>query len=113
MYFELLLYFESCLSQWTQGCDILRAALGTNYFQEGDQSKEERINRLYNDTKHLDTNRAKGKIVDEKATIWITNEGLEGCSGTALSFIELHDALLEIGRIADELSTLGMPKPSN
>jgi hypothetical protein len=110
LYFESLLYFETCLSQWTQGVDILRAALGANYFQKDDQSKEQRINRLYNDTKHLDEDRAKGEIVDEMATIWITNEGLEGCSGTPLSFVELHDALLEVGRIADELSTLGMTK---
>ncbi len=108
LYFESVLYFETCLSQWTQGADILRAATNTDYFQKGDQSKEARINALYNDIKHLEERRAKGKIADARAAIWITNDGLEGCSGATLSFIELHEALLEMGNLAHKVSTLGM-----
>jgi hypothetical protein len=107
-YFEAVLYFEICLAQWSQGADILRAALDINYFEKGDQSKEQRIKQLYNETKHLDEARAKGRIADARATIWITNDGLEGRCGAALSFGELHQALLEMGTLADKVSRLGM-----
>ncbi len=113
LYFEAVFYFEMCLSQWSQGANIMRAALDIDYFQKNDQSKEERINRLCNDAKHLDEDRAKGKIADARTTIWLTNDALEGVSGAAVSFIELHEALSEMGALAEKLASLGMTSPGS
>jgi hypothetical protein len=107
LYFESLMYFEMCLSQWTQAADILRSAIDIDYFTKDDGSKEQRINNLYNDSKHLDERRAKGKLMDAKATLWITNDGLEGCSGTVLSFVELHEVLSELRSLAEQVSSFG------
>jgi hypothetical protein len=106
LYFESVLYFETCLSQWSQAADILRAVFQIDYFKTGDNSKEQRINSLYNDTKHLDEKRALGEIADATPAIWITNDGLEGRSGV-LSFSELHEAVLEIGTLARKWCAFG------
>jgi hypothetical protein len=83
-------------------------ASGQTLFEKGDGSDSERLYTLYIDSKHADTMIDGGKIPTEAtATIWITNVGLES-NRAALSFDELREQLLGMGRLADRLlSTLG------
>jgi hypothetical protein len=106
-YFRALLNFETCLAQWCEGANVLKAAFNNKkYYDKGDQSKEERISCLYNDSKHADERIAHGQIPAEvMSPIWITNQGLES-SKAALSFDELRQLLLEMGDLAKKVSEL-------
>jgi hypothetical protein len=109
-YFRSLLNFEFCVSQWCEGFNLLRTATSENYFERNDGSREERIHSLYNSSsKHMDDRIAKGEIpASATATIWITNQGLEGTNEggneVALSFDELRILLLDMGQIAKRLA---------
>ena len=61
---------------------------------------------LYVDFEHMDRMIDGGKIPTEAtAAIWITNHGLESSRAT-LSFDELIEMLLNMGRLAERLSEL-------
>jgi hypothetical protein len=108
-YFRALLNFEVCISQCYQGYELLATALGEKLFAQNDKSEAERLQILYVDSKHMDRMIKRGKIPAEAtAAIWITNQGLES-SRAALSFEELVEMLLNMGRLAERLSTLEPP----
>jgi hypothetical protein len=108
-YFRALLNFEVCISQCYQGYELLTMALGEKFFERNDKSGAERLWMLYVDSKHMDQMIDGGKIPAEAtAAIWITNQGLES-SRAALSFEELVAMLLNMGRLAERLSTLEPP----
>jgi hypothetical protein len=108
-YFRALLNFEVCISQCYQGYELLATASGEKLFERDDESEAERLQILYVDSKHMDRMIDGGKIPDEAtAALWITNRGLESSRG-ALSFDEIVEMLLNMGRLADRLSTLEPP----
>lgn len=103
-YFKALLNFELCIAQCCQAYELLRTASGENTFEKGDCSKEERLNTLYNDSKHLDDRIDKGSIPTEATVpIWITNRGLES-AGAELSFSEILEILQHVSWLAERLS---------
>lgn len=105
-YFRALLNFEVCISQCYQGYELLATASGEKLFERNDGSEAERLHILYVDSKHMDRMIDGGKIPDEAtAAVWITNHGLESSRGS-LSFDELIEMLLNMGRLADRLSML-------
>jgi hypothetical protein len=105
-YFRALLYFEVCISHCYQGYELLRTATGKNFFEPNDGSGAYRLNLLYNDSKHMNERIERGELPTEAtAAIWITNQGLES-SRAALSFDELLEMLLQMGRLAEKLSKL-------
>ena len=105
-YFRALLNFEVCISQCYQGYELLATASGEKFFERNDGSEAERLQMLYVDSKHMDRMIDGGKIPTEAtAAVWITNHGLES-SNAALSFEELLEMLLNMGRLAERLSML-------
>lgn len=105
-YFRALVNFEVCISQCYQGYELLATASGEKFFGQNDGSEAERLHILYVDSKHMDRMIDGGKIPTEAtAAVWITNHGLES-SRAALSFDELLEMLLSMGRLAERLSTL-------
>lgn len=108
-YFRALLNFEVCISQCYQGYELLATASAEKFFERNDGSEAERLQMLYVDSKHMDHMIDGGKIPTEAtAAIWITNNGLES-SRAALSFDELLEMLLNMGRLAEQLSKLEPP----
>lgn len=108
-YFRALLNFEVCISQCYQGYELLATASEKKLFERNDGSEAERLQILYVDSKHMDRMIDGGKIPEEAtAAVWITNQGLES-SRAVLSFDELVEMLLNMGRLADRLSTLETP----
>lgn len=103
-YFRALLNFETFLAQVYQGYELLRTASGIKYFEKGDQSDGERLNKLYNDSKHMDRKIERGELPPRAtAGLWITNDGLE--SGQAkLSFVEIAEILSIMDKNAKKLS---------
>ncbi len=105
-YFRALLHFEVCISQSYQAFELLATASGLDVFDKDDGSKEERLYRLYIQSKDMGGMIQGGKIPTEAtAAIWITNHGIE-CNGTSLSFEELVSLLEWIAKMADRISKL-------
>jgi hypothetical protein len=108
-YFRALLNFEVCISQGYQGYqgyELLAMASGEKFFEPNDGSEAERLQILYVDSKHMDQMIDGSKIPSEAtAAVRITNRGLES-SRAALSFEELLEMLLNMGRLAERLATL-------
>jgi hypothetical protein len=102
-YFRSLLYFEVCISQCYQGLELLRKATDKDFFEPNDGSEAERLSFLYADSKHMDRLIKRGEIPAEATVaVWITNQGLESSRAT-LSFDELLEMLLQMGRLAEKL----------
>lgn len=92
-YFRALLNLEICVSQLYQGLDLIATASNKKVFDRSDGSKEERLNKIYNASKHMNERIEKGEMPEEATSaVWITNSGLE-CKDAALSFGELEDLL--------------------
>jgi hypothetical protein len=103
-YFRALAYFEMCISQSWQACELLRKATGADAFERGDQSVLERLYNIYNDLKHMEERIHEGKL-ENTASIWMTNMGLESTSvPSGLSFAELVYILQEMQRLAETLA---------
>ena len=77
-------------------------------FKPNDKSDMERLHSLYIDAKHMDRMIDGGKLPNAAtASIWITNQGLEGTKATSgLSFAELVEILMSMGHLAEKLSRL-------
>jgi hypothetical protein len=106
-YFRALLNFEVCIGQCYQGFELLERASGKRVFQKNDMSDGERLHDLYIASKHMDRMIAGNRLPTEAtAAIWITNVGLES-KQAKLTFDELFEILRSMGKLADEVSTLG------
>jgi hypothetical protein len=93
-YFRALLNFEVCISQCYQAYELLATASHKTVFDKNDKSKEERLGKLYVDSKHMDRMIDGGKLPTQAtAALWITNHNLES-SRAILSFDELVETLL-------------------
>jgi hypothetical protein len=105
-YFRDLLNFEVCIAQCYQGYELLATGSGEKLFERNDRSDGERLHYLYVDSKHMDRMIDGGKLPTEATVaVWITNHGLES-NRAALSFDELFEMLIHMGRLAEQLSTL-------
>jgi hypothetical protein len=69
-------------------------------FTPNDGSPEERLNLLYNRSKHVDSAIRNGQMPPEGTlAVWLTNDGLESTDGH-LSFAELAAILTELAVLA-------------
>lgn len=111
-YFRSLLNFEVCISQCWQGLELFMKDSGQRLYEPDDGSGMERLHGLYIDSKHMDRMIDKGELPDAAtASVWITNQGLEGTGAASmLSFTGLVAILTSMGRCAEQLSQL---KPSD
>lgn len=108
-YFRALLNFEVCISQCYQSYELLATASRQKVFERGSGSEAERLHDLYIDSKHMDQMIDGGRLPNEAtAAIWIINRGLESSRAT-ISFNELLEMLLNMGRLAEQLSKLEPP----
>src|SRR4028119_1061810 len=98
LYFQGLSHFEIAVTQLYQAYDFWRK-LGkkieskeTNLFKTGDGSPLEKLNRLNNISKHLETSSTipEGNLHH----VWISNNGI-CASGVTMSFTELADLVKE------------------
>ena len=114
-YFRSLLFFEVCLSQLWQGCELYMKAgrkagiEDVRVFTRADNSSTERLWKIHTQGfKHMATQIEAGRIpTSATATVWITNHGLEGIceSGlSSLSFNELVEELVSLGELAGKMS---------
>jgi hypothetical protein len=103
-YFSAVLHFEHAIAMTYQAAMLMRDFYpGETFFEKGDQTPLQRVNALYNHTKHIDSVLASGQLSDGYAIpLWISNTGLH-CSVCSVTFAELADILAVLGANADRL----------
>lgn len=102
-YFESLLYFEVCVSQYYQGYEFLMAMSGEKLFDPKVLSPEKSLHNLYITSKHMDKKITEGNIPSGATSgIWIQNDGLE-TNDAKLTFLELSKLLDDMSELADKI----------
>jgi hypothetical protein len=106
LYFQALSHFEIAVTQLYQAYDFWRQ-LGkkreskeTNLFKTGDGSPLEKLNRLYNVSKHLEPSSIPEGNLHH---VWISNNGI-CASEVTMSFTELADLVKEYVAVANAFS---------
>lgn len=113
VYFKALFHFETCIAQMYQAFDQTmifgERITGEKklLFEQDDGSVYERLNKLYNYSRHAADNIPE----DSTLPVWLTNTGIEA-KETSISFTELADLLSEIGDSADTILNLRVPPRS-
>jgi hypothetical protein len=109
LYFRCLRRFESSVGMLYQSLDFARKALGVKLFIQGDGSPYERLNQIYNNSRHSNP---EALPAGQLHAVWIKNDGLY-TDGANLTFAELRDLILDIGRIAEKLAKGEVPAEPN
>jgi len=105
-YSRALGHFETCLAATYQGWLLLRAFQPERppIFEKGDGSDVERLNALYNASKHSDKRLVAGEGADESTLLlWFTNSGLAS-KKVELEFGELRGLVDQLCRIANKIA---------
>jgi hypothetical protein len=107
-YLMALSHFEICVSLVYQAYLVAAAPSDQRLFVRNDASAFERLNRLYNNSKHLDEKLSTELPPDIAVPLWLTNEGLE-TRGAALRYVELADLLDGAAKAAAKLAIWDLP----
>jgi len=99
-YYRALHHGEQCCALTYQAYDYIRKLVSTRLFEGGDDSTLDRLNLLYNSSKH--------SRAIERDPVWLTNEGLS-CDRGVLAFRELEKLLRKFSAVAEHLAYA--PKP--
>jgi hypothetical protein len=100
LYFRALHFFEGCLAMQWQGIKLFSRLSKDEPFEKGDGSGQEKLNNIYNISKHYDPASLPDNLLH---AVWISNEGLN-TAGCQLSFNELEGLLYGLGELADMVS---------
>lgn len=100
-YFKALRHFESCIAALWQGVDFGRRALDTSVFQKGDGSPYERLNFIYNKSRHFDCHALPS---GDLHPLWIANDGIY-TREQSITFDELREIVVMLARIANNILT--------
>lgn len=95
-YFRALIRFESTIAQLYQALDSIAKVTGKKLFQSNDGSVADRLNKLYNVSKHAPAH--------DDQPLWISDTGIE-CPGVVLTFHEIEDILRSLGAWARQWSS--------
>lgn len=103
-YMKAVFHWEVFLAQAWHGYVLLgRVGNVKKLFEKGSEAIEERLNHLYNQSKHAESVIDSGQL-PEYATIpvWLTNKGLQS-HDAALSFAEASEILADLAKGANLL----------
>lgn len=103
-YFSAVVCFEIALSHLYQAYMFGQRLTGTKLFNSNDNSPLDRLNKLYNISKHYDGTISKGDLAEiNTIPIWITNEGFKSVN-SFLSYSDVHEMMNEMEYISNELN---------
>ncbi|MGE3842910.1 MAG: hypothetical protein AB7I50_15150 [Vicinamibacterales bacterium] len=94
-YYRTLYHFEAAIAQLYLAYDNMRKRLGQNGFESGDGSVLDRLNKVFNASKH--------EPASSEQAVWLTNEGVSANEST-VAFVELEALLRKYGRLADTIT---------
>lgn len=99
VYFRALYHFEIAVSLLYQSYEMVIKITGQRLYEKNDGSPIERLNRIYNVSKHIESSTIpKGHI----QAVWISNAGLV-VSTAELSWYELAELIKEAGSKVNSL----------
>jgi hypothetical protein len=99
-YLEAIAHWEQFLSHADRAWTVLVRDKPVR-FEKNDGSTFQRLNFLYNVTKHLESAiKADQFPPDGTLPVWLTNDGLQAV-GQKLDFIEIEEMLRDLGKWAD------------
>jgi hypothetical protein len=102
LYFRVLHHFEVTVTMLYQALDFGRRFAEVKLFERGDGSKHERLNLIYNVSRHFDP---AALPLDHLHAVWIANDGIH-IADCSLTFRELGELLTELGQSADKVSRI-------
>jgi len=108
VYFRALNHFEAAIGFLYQAYDLRMRFMSVKLFQKGDGTSYNRLNSIYNKGRHF---KPADLPADHLHAIWITNDGIQ-IDNCGVSFMEVEDFLMEIGRLADRISSLSQGQTS-
>jgi hypothetical protein len=100
-YFDALDSFEASLSSAYQGLVFASKRIGENLFDKGDGSEVERMNHVYNTSRHYDP--AKDLLPDHLHAVWLKNDGLHS-KADAVTFQELRKWLHVLCKVSAHMA---------
>jgi hypothetical protein len=96
-------HWEQFLYQADRAVAVLTRQQPKGLFQKNDGSVNQRLNLLYNRSKHLEKAINSGQLPpDGTLAVWLTNDGLEAVDGK-LTFTEIAEILTELAETAELL----------
>jgi hypothetical protein len=105
-YFRALRRFESAIAQLYQALDIVRTALGTKFFERGDGTPCQRLNTIYNESRHHQPELlSSGQVL----VVVLENEGLRAPTAV-VTFDELRALVGDLAGLADSIAACRFPK---
>jgi hypothetical protein len=105
-YFRCLSHFEFCIGQLWQAHRLLSKPGNVRLFEQGDGSTEERLNKIYNATKHMEGRIADGTMPeDSPSVLWLTNREIS-CMDASVSFAELETMLRSVHELGNGIAEL-------
>lgn len=99
-YFKLLRHLENSVAALWQGLEFGRNAIDRMLFAKGDGSVYERLNWIYNVSRHYDPNALPH---GDMHRVWVSNDGLH-TREHAVSFTEMRDGLQFLAGMAQKLA---------
>jgi len=98
--FSVLRHLESCISSVWQGLEFARKPLGQDYFKNGDGSVYERMNWIYNVSRHFDP---LALPQGDTHRVWLSDQAMHTREQT-VSFDELREAIRMLARISEKIA---------
>lgn len=93
-YFKALSHLEVTIGQLYMAMDSARKMAGRDFFKRGDGSVEDKLNRLYNVSKH--------QIAADELPMWFSNLGVHS-SDSLITYKETEDYMLKMAGIVEGL----------
>ncbi len=113
-YTAALFHWESFLGQSWHAYKTLQKCFGVQIYSPGDGSVKERLNKLYNQMKHVESRIENAQITDGATVpVWLTNDGLASID-TTFTFTETGEVLVDVAKWANILQDpLSAPEKLN
>ena len=102
-----LSHFEQSAAALYQAAMLTEPVTKQKPFQKGDKSPMERLNMIYNRSKHFEEG-VRQQAMPPATPVWLINEGLE-CSLGTLSFADFHEIILDLTKCAEAIA-VELPK---
>lgn len=102
-YCAALHHWEVFLAQAWHAYNLLVKAFNERAFESGDRSVEERLNRMYNAMKHVESRIENGQMLPAATIpVWLMNDGIQSVDA-ALTYDETAEVLKDLAAWADSL----------
>ncbi|MEX5684118.1 hypothetical protein [Pseudomonas silesiensis] len=100
IYFGVVHHLESCISSTWQGLEFARKSLGRDFFTKGDGSAYERMNWIYNVSRHFDPEALQQ---GDTHRVWLSDQAMHTREKT-VSFDELREAIRMLARTSERVT---------